>query len=221
MPGQKRSRKQYTRPRRTTRRTRARTMRRGPPRMMNTLMPHKFVRMYAGVGSGGANTITGAAGFAPYVSNFTVNLAGVVNSTEFGNLFDQYRITYCVVKHYLKVDPSAQAAATANYPKLFWYRDYDDSATPTINEIRENTKCRVAILRPDRPIVWKFKPNTLRLMYQSGVTNQFSPTWGAWLDCSTLTTPHYGFKYAIDDFTNTNYKLETEVKVYFECRQPR
>jgi len=217
----KRSRKQYTRPRKTTRRVRPRMATRVPRAMVS--VPHKFTRMYASAGGiASANDISGGAALAPYLSNFTVNLQGVVNASEFGNLYDQYRITYARVKFYLKIDPSAQTAATAAYPKMFWYRDYDDSSTPGgLNEFRENTKSKVAILRPDRPLVISWKPNTLGLVYQSAIANQFKPVWNQWLDCSTLSTTHYGFKWAIDDFTNTNYRLQTEVQLWFECRQPR
>lgn len=179
--------------------------------------------MYAGTGANGsANDIAGNAVFAPYLSNLGVSLSGVVNSGEFGALYDQYRITYARAKFYLKLDPSAQGGTAAIMPKMFWYRDYDDGTIAgSLNEIRENTKHKCAILRPDRPISIGWKPNVLGLLYQSAVANQFTPKFNQWLDCSLLTTAHLGFKYAIDDFTNTNYRLQTEIQLWFECRQSR
>lgn len=196
-----------------------------PRRRISTMSTnvHKYTRMFSGAGGiASALNIDGQSTYAPYLNALGVRLSSVVNASDFGNLYDQYRITKAKVKFYLQVDPSAQAAATASYPKMYWYRDYDDLTVPgSLNEFRENTKCKVAILRPDRPITWVWKPNTLSLIYQSAIANQFKPVWNQWLNMATQNTDHYGFKFAIDDLTNVNYKVRTEVQLWFECRQPR
>lgn len=170
-------------------------------------------------------TTAGNVAYAPLVATFSsgyINLAQVVNSTDFANLYDQYRINFVVLKFWLRIDPSAQTAGTASFPKLYWYRDYDDATAPAgLNEMRENAKCKVAVLHPNRPITIKFKPNTLQLIYQSAVANQFKPVFGQWIDMTTTNTGHYGIKYCVDDLTNTNYRLDTEATFYFQCRQPR
>lgn len=189
-------------------------------RKISTPMLHSFKRMYAG-----GSQIPGNALYAPLTgvwSGGLIALNAVVNSSDFANLYDQYRINYVVLKFWLKVDPSAQTAANASYPRLYWYRDLDDANAPTnLNEIRENGKSRVTVLLPNRPVTIKFKPNTLQLIYQSAIANQFKPVWGQWLDMTTTSTPHYGIKYAVDDLTNTNYRLDIEATYYFQCRQPR
>lgn len=183
-------------------------------------MTHSFKRWVRD-----GTTITGNAVHAPYLgirSSNVIQLGNLVNSTDFANLYDQYRINYVVVKFWLRIDPGAQTAGTASYPKLYWYRDYDDATIPaSLNEIRENAKCKIAVMNPNRPITIKFKPNTLQLLYQSAVANQFKPVFGQWLDMSTTSTGHYGIKYAIDNLTNTNYSVDIEDCFYFQCRQPR
>lgn len=186
-------------------------------RKLRTPMVHSFKRM-----ARDGITLAGSAAYNPYTLVFAPNFAQLVNSTDFANLYDQYRINFVVVKFWLKIDPSAQTASGASYPKLYWYRDYDDTTVPTsINEMRENAKCKVVVMNPNRPVTIKFKPNTLQLIYQSSIANQFKPAFGQWLDMATTSTPHYGFKWAIDDFTNTNYTLNAEWTYYFQCRQPR
>lgn len=181
---------------------------------------YSYRRMIANGGQ-----IVGNAVNAPYLGSYSsaqLQLGNVVNVSDFQNLYDQYRINYVVIKFWLKIDPGAQAAASASFPKLYWYRDYDDATVPAnLNEIRENQKARVAVMHPNRPITIKFRPNSLALLFSSGVASQYKPTWRQWMDMGTVTSQHYGIKYAIDDLTNTNYKVDIEGTLYFQCRQAR
>lgn len=123
---------------------------------------------------------------------------------------------------HLKVDPSAQVAANATMPKLYWIKDFDDGGTPaSINELREHSKCQYRVLNPNKPIVIGLKPSTLSLGYRSALTNTFTPRWRQWIDMATIDVPHYGFKIAIDDLTNTNYKVDFEYKMWFKCKDTR
>lgn len=177
---------------------------------------HHFKRWYAPAG------IAGAVGFAPWVGAFTVALSNVPGASEFASLYDQYRLNFCVLKAYLKIDPSAQTAAGASYPRMFWCRDYDDATVPSnLDELRERNGTKVAVMHPNRPVVIKFKPNVLQLIYQSAVANQFKPAFKQWLDMGTNSTTHYGIKCAIDDLTNTNYRVNFEVELYFSCKNQR
>lgn len=178
---------------------------------------HSFKRMVTT-----PTVITGAAAYNPYLSSSTAWLGQLVNFSEFTQLYDQYRINYVVYKYYLKIDPSAQTAATASYPKLYWYRDLDDSNAPaSLSEMRENARTRVAVMNPNRPVVIKYRPNTLAVLYTSAVASQYKPVYKQWMDVAQTGTPHYGHKIAIDDLTNVNYKVETEITYYFQCRNPR
>lgn len=168
------------------------------------------------------NPIVGAAGFVPYTNWYGAALSEVLNSSEFTTLYDQYRLNYVVLKFWLKIDPSAQAAASASYPKIFYYRDYDDSTVPgNLNEIRENQRCRVVVMNPNRPVVIKFRPNMLQLMYNDAISSTFKPAWKQWVDCSLSSARHFGIKFAIDDLTNTNYRVDIEKWIYFSCRNTR
>lgn len=213
-------RKRITRTRRRI--SRRLTMRRGPLRAVASQV-HKFTRMFAGTGNtGGALSLTGNAVYAPYLGNFGCTLSQVVNVNEFANLFDQYKITYCRARWFLSIDPGAQTATTANYPKLFWCRDYDDDGTvASLNDLRENVRTKVAVLRPDRPVTIGFKPNVLQAMYGTALASTYKPAFNQWIDMSQTTTKHYGYKFGIDNLTNTAYKVEVEVQLWFECKNAR
>lgn len=190
----------------------------GRRRLGGMTQVHHFRRMFANTG-----TIVGNAVYNPYLDIFgPVTLSQVQGASDFTNLFDQYRLNFCVVKFYLKISPDAQTAANASFPKLYWHRDYDDSNVPlSIAEMRENGRTKVAVMHPNRPVTIKFKPNCLGVLYQSAIANQYTPKFKQWLDMSNAQTPHYGFKYAIDDLTNTNYRVTQEIYLYFSCKNTR
>lgn len=168
------------------------------------------------------NTINGNAVYAPYVDSLSFNLNAVINPSDFTSLYDQYRINYVVVKFHLRIDPSAQAAGSASYPRLYYYRDLDDTTAPSnLNEMRENQRCRMKVLNPQRCVTIKIRPNVLGMLYSTVGVTQYTPKFKQWLDCSTSTTIHYGIKYAIDDLTNTNYKVDIEKWYYISCRNSR
>lgn len=192
---------------------------------------HSFKRMLAGDFTNwstgtvrdGCSRIAGNAVNLPWLGGFQLNgLSSVLNTGEFTALFDQYRIDKLVLKFYLKIDPGAQAAGAANVPRLYYYRDRDDSTPATsLNEIRENGRGRLVPLSLYRPVTIVCRPNTLGLIYQSSVSSTYSPKFGQWIDCSNPGTPHYTWKMAIDDLTNTNYRVDVEGEVFFTCRQSR
>lgn len=74
-------------------------------RKLRTPMTHSFKRMHRdGV------SYAGNVAYTPFTAAWSSNLiqlANVVNSTDFANLYDQYRINFVVLKFWLKIDPSA------------------------------------------------------------------------------------------------------------------
>lgn len=176
---------------------------------------HSFVRGCP------VNTITGSAGYLPYQSVLGATLDNVINHTEFTNLYDQFRINWVKAQFYLRIDPGAQSAAAASYPRLYWFRDYDDQSLVTVNDIRENSKGKRAILHPNRPVTIMFKPNVLSEIYRTAISTGYSPKFSQWIDCSVPNLVHYGIKYCIDDLTNTNYKVDLEITYGLSMRQSR
>lgn len=181
------------------------------------LIPHRFVRMQANPWS-----ISGNAAYTPYVYGQTFSMDQLVNNSEFGNLFDNYKITHAQVKFYLEIDPSAQSAAAAYYPKLLYVIDHDDANAPaSLNEMREHARCQVRVMTPQKPVVINIKPSALSEMYRSPITTSYVPKWHQWIDCAHLNVPHYGLKFAIDNFTNPVYTARQEVKLWFSCKDTR
>lgn len=177
---------------------------------------HYFTRSFAQA------VLSGNIIHAPWVGSYVFNLAQLPGLTDFTSLFDRYMITHIQLKFYLKQDPGAQAAASSIYPKLYTIKDYDDSNSPSnIDELRQHSKCRISVLHPDRPVVVNVKPSVLAQAYRGPTTVTYSPKWRQWIDMAQTDVPHYGIKLGIDDFTNTNYQMLVEGKMWFCCKDVR
>lgn len=162
--------------------------------------------------------MVGLPASAPLLRTYQFSLNNVTSSTEFTNLFDMYKITHVQIKFYMVVDPSAQASAVARYPRMWWTRDYDDANTLSINQIRERAKCGTALLTPSKPITINLKPALVVQTYRTALSTGYAPKWRQWIDCDQPDVPHYGLKIAIDDLTNTNYRVQHEIKYWFACK---
>lgn len=147
---------------------------------------------------------------APYGAAWSPLLGNIVALSELTPLFDQYKITNVVLKFHLRMDPGAQAAAQAYVPRLFWYRDYDDAAVPTSLDIfKERGNLKTTYLSSTRPVVIRFKPNTLDQVYR-GVTPGYSPSWNKWIDINSSDTAYYGIVWAVNQHTNTSQIIDIE-----------
>lgn len=159
---------------------------------------------------------------SPLLIGQSNTFAQIANSAEFTTLFDQYQITYIQMKFFLRIDPSAQPAATAAYPKLHIVRDYDDASTPAnINELREHPRVMQRVLTPTRAVTFGWKPAVATNLFLTPITNGTEPRWKVWVDMANTGLPHYGIKFAIDNFTNTSYFVDTEMKYWFKVRGVR
>lgn len=149
------------------------------------------------------------------------SLPGAV--TDFTNLFDEYRINSVTVIIRLEVDPSAQAAPTAVYPRLTTWKDYNDTAIPaSIDEVRTRQAKQISTLYPGKNVVRKVRPavQTAILKSPSGVTVN-APKWNQWLPCSVTDVEHLGLKYCIERWSSVNYTINVLFRYHISCRMVR
>lgn len=168
----------------------------------------------------GGYTIVGAAPYTPYQGANTFQLSDIAGLSDFANLFDSYRINKVVVRWYLKIDPSAQVAASATFPKLYSVVDNDDIGIISQSVMREHPNCKIQVMNPNRPVSRILRPAAQGAVYQP-VTNTYTPKWKQWIDMAATGCPHYGLKWNIDDLSNTNYRVDVECIYYFSVRHVR
>lgn len=177
---------------------------------------HFFVRQYNHL------DLSGGSLLAPYLSASVLQFNNLPGPGDFTTLFDRYMITHWQLKFYLTVEPGAQAAGSAIYPRMWYVKDYDDVSNPSnLDALRQNAKCRTVSLHPSRPVVINIKPAVLAETYKVAGFPTYSPKWKQWIDMENIDVPHYGLKVGIDDFTNTNYRLRVEGRVWFACKDTR
>lgn len=177
---------------------------------------HRFKRSFL------SNSVQGNAAFTPYTSGNTITLSQIPAYTEIVNLFDVYKISYVKIRFFLDYDPSAQTAATSYYPKLYFCTDVDDASQPlSLQEFRERSNTQIRVLTPQRPVTFGWRPNTLQMIYRSLSTTAYVPKWNQWIDTDTADVPHYGYKWAIDYFNNTNYAVRAEMTVWFQGKNTK
>lgn len=194
----------------------------GPSRNM-----HHFRRYVAGESILFNNPTTSGA--------ITFALSQVDNVSEFVNLYDQFKLTRVVVKFSLVNNPSASNSyapgansgavySTNFYPKLWYYRDYDDSSTVDLAGIRQVGKAKCFTLLPNKEYSVAIKPAKLNQLYSSPVTTSYAPDWKSRLDMANNTTPHYGLKYVIDNngvTSITSFTMRINYLYYFTCYNTR
>lgn len=206
----RKSAKQLARPRKQRR-----GARRATRASRTSVTTHSFIRKATPF------SLQGNIAYAPYQNTTAISFSQIANSTEFSALYDQYKLNLVKVQFWLRIDPGAQTAAAAVLPKLFWFRDMDDNVPASQTEMRERATCKIAVLRPDRPVTVWIKPNVLQEVYRGVGTTSYAPKFGQWLDMTNTDVTHYGIKWNIDNLTNTNYYVDIESTYYFQCKNTR
>lgn len=162
-------------------------------------------------------TLSGS-NIADTFGGLTFSLGMLPNSTEFTNLFDQFRI--CAVKleivpRYTSSDMNPQATAPL-LPNIHTVIDYNDISTPgnldTLFQYQNYKRTRGNTIHKRY-----FKPAVLAAAYEGAVTTAYTSTWNRWLDTLDSGTLHYGLKYCIDQsFTGAWYKVYA--KFFIQCK---
>lgn len=152
-------------------------------------------------------------------ASFDFRLSDVAAHSEFTALYDQYIIDKVLVMFDYSPDvamPGGLGGETAYLPKLWIKRDYDDSGTPTMQEMLQSnqTKClRFSTNRLTRAIV--IRPAFANEVYNSSVSTAFTVMRRQWLNCANDSVPHYGLKCIAQGVPSTNLGAITVRVKYF------
>ncbi len=148
--------------------------------------------------TGGADTLT--------AYNFALN--SVPDSSDFGNLFDQYRIVQISVEFI----PTSQSGGGPLYTAI----DYDDSATPpSINELLEHSTLMKTA--PGNGIVRTFQPRVPIAAY-SGAFTSYAQATSPWIDNTSNAVLHYGIKIGIPFVTGNANQWYATATITFQFK---
>jgi hypothetical protein len=166
--------------------------------------------------------------------NHVFALQDIVNASEFGNLFDQYKINKVIVTYQLLNNPSAANAlntlgnnpsGTNWYPIVWSIEDYDDSATNNVEEMKQRIGVKRQVMRPDKIIKFTVRPKVQVQVYKTALSTGYAPK-SMYVDMSTQDIQHYGLKTVIDTNgldPNDSYPfvIRQTRQYFFTCKNVR
>jgi len=178
----------------------------------NNSRSFKFVRHYY------IGTINSAAA-VPVFGSIATALSFLPNSSEFTNLFDEYKITKLQLSFTpIKIQNNVDVAYTV--PDFLTFVDKDDSAIPiSINEFLQSPGMRLSTA--NRRHYQTLIPKFAATVYNTAITSGYGSRTG-WLDCANPDIPHYGLKYYMGPSAIASaFSMQVFAKVTLLCRGVR
>lgn len=206
------------------------SVRRMAPRGRVNKNMHAYVRwanpLDIGISQADGQTKTGS---------ITFNLQAVTGYSELTALYDRYMITgvKCLVQLITNPDATnitnsgSQSNPNNIYPKFWYCPDYDDSSPEILSDLKQRSKSKCFVLRPNKTFKIWVKPAILGQVYRTSVTTAYDPMWNKYIDMGQSDVPHYGLKYVIDALGTTpaatigGYYIRIEFKYYLRCKDVR
>lgn len=186
---------------------------------------HSYIRW------GSTAEVSTTSGTVSYSKVF--QLSDTVNSSELTQLYDQYMIKGVKVKVQLLSNPDASmqpvsgSTTTSNalnwYPKLWYVRDYDNTALEAVDDLKQRNNAKCKVMRPNSFISFYVKPAVLNTIDVGDATTATAPIWNQWLDCSQSQIRHYGVKMAFDNSYSTTqtWRYRIEFQYYLQFKNAR
>lgn len=142
-------------------------------------------------------------GMIIYLNGGSYKTVQTPNSSEFKNLYDQYRIDKVKLKFLFSNNSSSVNSPGTVLPNLYYTTDYDDANGVSLPDIQQYGSTKVWQMgssgpRGDNSLSVTVYPKVDMNIY-AGVTNGYAPAnKSVWLDTIVGTVPHYGFKMVLD-----------------------
>lgn len=163
--------------------------------------------------------------FRVYIGSTQVAAIVLPNYTEFGALFDKYRIDKVEVYYTSSAAfNGGMGANQAQYmPACAYTVDTDDSNVATCSDIQQYSTCKYTQFGGDQQTpkyLCGFKPLPSLALYTTGTTVAGAADLNSrnlWLDCGTPGVKHYGVKMAFDQLV-TSLTAQTWYMVNFQVR---
>lgn len=160
---------------------------------------------------------------------YEISLSDVVQTSDFSQLFDQYRITAVQYVFQLITNPDSNSTLNGTttsqqtnwYPKMWYVVDHDGGSTETIASIKERQGVKCRILQPNSIIKVQFKPMCRTLTYSTSTSTGYAPK-NIRVDMTDTNVEHFGLQVVfdsngIDPNDSYPFKISVERKVFFTC----
>jgi hypothetical protein len=158
------------------------------------------------------------------ITNDGFQLTYVPASTDFTNLFDQYRIrSVTMTWHPTASQVAVGADADHQLPDLYTVIDQNDGTVPTtVTTLLQYQTLKVA--RFDKPYTRRFEPRVALATFQGGVSTAYSDSEKAiWIDKSYPSVQQYACKWALvwpaagTSSVTQYFQLTMQYELEFRC----
>jgi len=130
------------------------------------------------------------------------SLSDLPGSSDFTNLFDQYRITAVEIVY---VFSTHILASQARYPRITFSVDYTDASTPASeNAVLEYQNSETYQFGQTKHTFKRmFKPRAALAAFEGAFTGYGAAPPNMWFDCSDSGVQYYGVKEWVSNFNST------------------
>jgi hypothetical protein len=147
----------------------------------------------------------------------SMSVSSLPNSSEFTNLFDQYRIVR--LEYTFWPFQTQSTISTTATPVIASVVDYDDAVTPGgFGALQQYENCMVH--SPYKPFTVSFKPHVALAAYSGGFTS-YANQKDQWIDSSSNAVQHYGCKFATPQSFGTIQTWYIIGRALVECKNVR
>lgn len=145
----------------------------------------------------------------------TFRLTDVFGNTEFTSLFEYYRLN-CVVLRFIPdfnlfTQSTGGSSLGQAVPQLHVAWDYSNGTNADVTELVQYESYKT--MRFNRTYTFKVYPRTSTEIYQSAASTSYGlGRKNMWLHADNPSIPHYGFKFAVDNYNQSggqavNFKI--------------
>lgn len=159
---------------------------------------------------------------------YTISLASLPSVSDFGNLYDQYKITGCKFEFAPMTSEGIMSPLTGvgtqiGFQPLHTVLDFDDSTPPaSLSAMLEYGSHKQTMAHQKH--VRYFKPKVLEQVYRGIGTVGYRPIGSQWIDMAYNDVPHYGIKVFAEpplSSTATSITYTVYCTLYFACKNVR
>lgn len=147
-----------------------------------------------------------------------------MQSGDFTNLYDQYKITGVKATFLYQVSDSGATGASV-LPTIMWSPDYDDIVAPTYPELRSKQNVKQRILTANAPFSVFYRPKTLTNVQSSnGALVPNAMLTRGFLDSAYPAVDHCGLRFSLNNMygsTGTSAQLEIKFTYYLAFKNPQ
>ncbi len=124
-------------------------------------------------------------------------LEDVQSYTELTQLYDQYKISSVNVSIMWSPALQPDESAVIIPPSLYtmWKIDRDDSLPNSIAELKQCSRSKLMLMKPQKRYKILVRPAILTQLYESAVSTGYGIKFNQKIDAGDPNVPHYGLKF--------------------------